>query len=320
MIARSRFAPAIAAIALSIACADGRPPTPHPLTDPAVAALDGFASGTEAVNGTTLHYVRGGTGPAVVLLHGFPQDWYEYHELMPRLAKRFTVVAADLRGVGGSAATRDGYDAANLAEDIHQLAQKLELGRAYVVGHDLGGIVAYALARLHPDAIRGVMILDVPLPGIAGWEQIESDPALWHIGFHQTRDLPERLVAGRQAIYFDHFFAGSAVDPDAIDDRDVAHYAGAYASVEQLRAVFEMYRALPANAEFNAAQREAIAVPLVLAGGDNGFGPLLPRIADALRRHGWSDVTTELIEHSGHYVADEQPEQVAELIERHASR
>jgi hypothetical protein len=82
--------------------------------DAAVAELgEGFVSGTAKVNGTTLHYVRGGTGPAVILIHGFPQDWYEFHKIMPRLAKKFTVIAVDLRGVGGSAATPDGYDAAN---------------------------------------------------------------------------------------------------------------------------------------------------------------------------------------------------------------
>ena len=93
------------------------------MADPAVAALgSGFVSDTAQVNGTTLHYVRGGAGPAIILLHGFPEDWYAYHRIMPQLAKQFTVVAVDLRGIGGSAATAGGYDAANMAEDVHQLA------------------------------------------------------------------------------------------------------------------------------------------------------------------------------------------------------
>jgi alpha-beta hydrolase superfamily lysophospholipase len=125
---------------------DQQPTTPA--IDPAVAALGaGFVSSRANVNGTTLHYVRGGSGPAVILLHGFPQDWYEYHQVMPRLAQRFTVVAVDLRGIGGSRATPGGYDAANLAEDIRQLAQQLHLERPYIVGHDMGAIVAYAFAR-----------------------------------------------------------------------------------------------------------------------------------------------------------------------------
>src|SRR5204863_9898911 len=82
----------------------------------------GFVSATAKVNGATLHYVRGGKGPPVILIHGFPQDWSEYHAIMPRLAQRFTVIAVDLRGIGGSAAA-GGYDASNMAEDVRQLAE-----------------------------------------------------------------------------------------------------------------------------------------------------------------------------------------------------
>jgi predicted alpha/beta-fold hydrolase len=98
--------------------------------DPAVSELgNGFVSSTAKVNGTTLYYVHGGAGPSVILLHGFPEDWFEFHKLMPRLANNFTVIAVELRGIGGSAASPGGYDAANMAEDIHQLARQLKLER-----------------------------------------------------------------------------------------------------------------------------------------------------------------------------------------------
>ena len=80
----------------------------------------------------------------VIALHGFPEDWYEYRRVIPRLAGQFTVMAVDLRGLGGSAVTTDGYEAANMAEDVHQLAERLHLGHVYLVGHDIGGMVAYA--------------------------------------------------------------------------------------------------------------------------------------------------------------------------------
>jgi pimeloyl-ACP methyl ester carboxylesterase len=288
---------------------------------PAVAKLgEGFASGTASVNGTVLHYVRGGSGPAVVLLHGFPQSWYEFHQVMPRLAERFTVVAADLRGIGGSKATAGGYDAANMAEDIRQLAQALDLERPYVVGHDIGGIVAYAFARRYPDEIRGVMILDVPLPGIEPWDEVTADPLLWHINFHQTPDLPEQLIAGRQAIYFRHFFRLGTVDPAAIGEAEAARYVAAHAAPEQLRAAFEMYRAFPANAAFNTSQRATLDLPLVMAGGAQSFGPLLPELAETLTRYGWTDVTVQIMENGGHYLPDEKPDAVAALIERHAPK
>jgi pimeloyl-ACP methyl ester carboxylesterase len=132
---------------------------------------DAFVSRTANVNGTTLHYARGGRGPAVILLHGFPQDWSVFRRIMPRLARAFTVVAVDLRGIGGSTPAPNVYDAATLAEDIHQLARHLALEKPYIAGHDNGGTVAYALARLHPEAPRGVMILDVPIPGSPGMGQ-----------------------------------------------------------------------------------------------------------------------------------------------------
>ncbi len=206
--------------------------------DPGVAKLGkGFVSNTAQVNGTTLHYVRGGTGPAVILLHGFPQDWYEFHQIMPRLAKKFTVIAVGLRGVGGSAATPNGYDAANLAEEVHQLARRLRLERPYIAGHDIGGMVAYAFARLYPAQVRGVMILDVPLPGIEPWEEVKANPVLWHIGFHQTPNLPEKLIAGRQFVYFrEGSFNRFTANSSSITDADVTHYAKSYAAPKQLRA------------------------------------------------------------------------------------
>src|SRR5262249_59685391 len=114
-----------------------QPATVTRTTDPAVAALGGgFVSDRARVNGTVLHYVRGGSGPPVILLHGFPQDWYEYHQVMPRLARRFTVVAVDLRGIGGSTAAAGGYEGADLAGDLRPLSPQQRLGAARFRGSD----------------------------------------------------------------------------------------------------------------------------------------------------------------------------------------
>jgi pimeloyl-ACP methyl ester carboxylesterase len=274
----------------------------------------GFISATVKANGTILHYVRGGTGPAVILLHGFPEDWYESHRVMPGLAKRFTVVVVDLRGVGGSKPTPSGYDAANLAEDIHQLAMQLHLEHVYLVGHDIGGMVAYALARRYPQTARGVMILDVAFPGLEPWEEIQAHPAFWHIRFHQTQ-LPEKLVAGRQAIYFRYFLSEKH-----FSDANVAHYAESCRHPEHLRTAFAFYRAFSDDEKFYSEQRGAINLPFVLGAGElSPFAELVPRIAEAMRAHGCKNVSTEVIKRSSHYVAEEQPEAVGELIERYAS-
>jgi len=180
------------------------------------------------------------------------------------------------------------------------------------VGHDVGGMVAYAFARLYPETSRGVMLLEAPVPGLDSWEEVK---ARWHIRFHQTPDLPEQLLAGREAIYIRHFLD----DRNIFSDADVERYAKSYAAPEHLRALLEMYRAIPANEKFNAAQQSTIGVPLVLAPGENSpFVRLMPRLAEDLRVHGCADVKLEIIKNSVHYVVNEQPETVAELIQRYA--
>ena len=152
-----------------------------------------------------------------------------------------------------------------------------------------------------PGLGRGMQLKPNPLPGISI--------------FHQTPELPEQLLAGREAIYFRHF-----LDRDTFCDADVAHYARAYAAPGHLRARLEMYRAFPANEKFNASQRNAIGVPLVLAPGENSpFEKLMPSLAEALRAHGCTNVKIEVIKNSVHYVADEPPDAVVELIVRYAA-
>ena len=286
-----------------------------PATDAAVAELGaGFVSATVQASGT-LHYVRGGTGPAVILLHAFPEDWYEYHKVMPGLAKKFTVVAVDLPGIGGSTAKSGSYAAADMADDIHQLQEQLHLEHIYVVGHDIGGMVAYAFVRRYPEATRGAMLLEAPLPGIAPWNEIVGKAFAWHIHFQQVPDLPEELIAGRQAFYFRYF-----LDPQYFSDADVARYAASYAAPEHLHAAFQVYREFGANEQFNEELKGKFDVPLVLAvGGESPFLNDLPTMVAALRAHGCTRVTTGVIEGSNHYVADEQPALVEEFIEKYAS-
>ena len=216
------------------------------------------------------------------------------------------------RGVGGSTTMSGDSDAATMAEDVHRLAAALKLERVYVVGHDIGAMVAYAFVRRYPLTTRGTMILDVPLPGIAGWDEIQGHPAMWHVRFMQVPGLAEKLVAGRQADYFSRFFQFGNFTPG-----DVAHFVKAYATLAQLHAVFEMYRAFPANAQFNAAQSGPNDVPLLLAAGDGSpFAQLVPKMAESLRANRCAHVETGLVRGAVHYIVEDQPEAVADLIER----
>ena len=274
-----------------------------------------FVSSFATGNGTTLHYVLGGKGPALILIHGFPQDWYEYHAIMPRLAKQFTVIAVDLRGIGGSSAAAGGYDAANLAEDVHQLATALKLHLVYVVGHDIGGPVAFAFALRYPDTARGVMILDAVLPGVAGWDEIMASPYTWHIGFMQAPGLPEQLVPGHQDAFLGRFYTIGKFSP-----ADVAYYLKAYETPAQLHAVFEIYRAFPTNVEYNKAHLGANTLPLFIAFGEMSHqATMAPKLAAGLRDAGFTHVHTGVIPGANHYVVQDQPDEVAALIEQQAA-
>lgn len=300
---------------------EGEIPEPSAPTGPADVGLgESFRSLTVDADGRRLRYVRGGSGPLVVLVHGWPQDWTAWRHVMPALAKAFTVVAVDLRGVGGSQASDDGYDAASLTRDIHAVIADCSLGAAYVAGHDIGGMVAYAHARLYPDDVRGLMILDVALPGLDPWQGVEASPLLWHFRFHATPGLPEMLVASRQRAYFRDFVGRIALNAAAISEADIARYAHAYGTADQLRSGFAFYRAFSETGRFNDSRTEPLHVPIVLAGGDHATGQVNEIIATALRAKGAKTVMVHTIEDSGHFVVDEQPEQVIALIAGHGSR
>jgi pimeloyl-ACP methyl ester carboxylesterase len=282
-------------------------------TASAAAPPTGFTSSVETVNGVRIHYVRGGSGPPLLLIHGFPQDWSEYRPVLERLARRYTVVAPDLRGLGGSSGEGP-YDARTLADDVRRLAIKLDLDRPYVVGHDIGGQVAYAVIQLDPKFARGAMLLDAPIAGVDGWDESLNVAGVWHVAFMQTPKLPEQLLEGREAAFVDYFMGFSRF---SAAERAASH--AAYATPTQWRAALGIYRAFPQNARWNAAQRGPNPTPVVLATGEKSpFAGLLPRFAAGLGKAGFAQVETEHIAGAMHYVVGEQPEAVAALIEREA--
>lgn len=291
-----------------------------PAAEDALRSLGpGFVSGKVPVDGATLHYVRGGGGPGVILLHGFPEDWSAWRHVMSTLSRRFDVVAVDQRGIGGSVPASSDFDGAAMAHDLHRLAQALGLENPVIVGHDVGALIAYDFALLHPDATRGIIFIESLVPGVDPWDEMKVNPLMWHFGFLQSDPLAEQLLLGREAIFIREFIREGVIDPATVDSADVEQYARAHAGADHLRAAFGFYRTFPKSERFNAQHRGPAGVPLVVVAGEKCFAPLLPKMAEAFRAHGWTNVTTETIPNSSHYVLDEQPDAVARLIERHAS-
>jgi pimeloyl-ACP methyl ester carboxylesterase len=190
-----------------------------------------------------LHYATAGEGPAVVLLHGWPQTWFMWRGVIPGLATRYRVIAPDLRGLGDSSRPERGYDKKTLAQDVWRLAHEV-MGeeRLFVVGHDWGGPVAFALAARHRHAVRRVAAFDVPVPG-------DGTPVMfsnrWHHGLHWERDLPEELTSGREHVYLRFFYRTWGARPDAISEEAQLEYLRAYRQPGAMRAGFDLYRATP---------------------------------------------------------------------------
>jgi pimeloyl-ACP methyl ester carboxylesterase len=264
--------------------------------------------------GLRLHYVTEGEGPrTVVLLHGFPQTWWEWHRVLPALSERFRVVAPDYRGAGHSWRPHGGYDKRTMAHDIRRLVREhLAIdGEIALVGHDIGLMVAYAYAQAYRDELSHLVVVDAPLPGTAVFDRLRSDPRVWHFAFHTVRDVPELLVAGRERQYLRFFFDVRTSDPSAID-LDV--YAAAYEAAGAMRAGFEVYRAFDQDARDNreALERNGrLTVPVLAVGGAmSTSGPLV----EEMMREVAENVTGAIIPGTAHWVPEEQPAAFAEAL------
>jgi pimeloyl-ACP methyl ester carboxylesterase len=266
-----------------------------------------------------MHCVRAGAGqPTLVLLHGWPQSAYAWRNVLPSLASRFTVLAVDLRGVGGSSVPGSGYDKRTLAQDIKALVDRLELTGVVIVGHDVGAMAAYEYARAFTAETNGIVVLDTPLPGVPGWDLATSAFPAWHIGFHRDvnheQGIADTVIDGHQAFYFRSFIDRFAAHPGRIDDAAVQVYASAYAAPSRLRAGFEMFRALPLDVQSNLAHSGDLPVPILLAFGEYSYASVLGTVADGLRSASAHDVRTAVISDCGHWPAEEKPEELVGVI------
>lgn len=271
---------------------------------------DGFEFGEVELDDGHVGYVIGGQGPTLVLLHGWPQSWYEWHGVMPELAADYTVIAPDLRGIGRSAPAEGGFDKVSMAGDLRGLLTALELEQeAILVGHDIGGMTAYAYATEYPGEVSKLVIADVPLPGIDPFDQVAADPRAWHFGFHQGEEgIAETLVEGQEYEYLRWFIDHVGFADDAISDEDVEVFADAYREEGALTAGFEWYRAFPVDAERNVANDTQLTTPILVMGGEYSAGPFLSYFEQAIEAKHGAPVDTLQIDGAGHWLPEEQPE------------
>ena len=272
---------------------------------PAVAEVKPFPSSfrTQEIktDGATLHVRIGGSGPGVVLIHGFGDTGDMWEPLAAELAKSHTVVVPDLRGMGLSSHPPEGYDKKTQAADIRAVLTQLHLDHADVVGHDIGTMVAYAYAARYPDKTDKLVVMDAPVPGIPPWDEIVRNPLLWHFDFGGP-DM-ERLVKGRERIYLDRFWNEFAGDPKKLDEAAREHYAALYALPGAMHSAFAQFRSIRQDARDNiASMATKLTMPVLAIGGEKSFGAN----EAIVMRNAATNVTEVVIPNAGHWLMEEQ--------------
>jgi pimeloyl-ACP methyl ester carboxylesterase len=273
-----------------------------------------FSHHMASVNGIQMHYVIGGQGDPIVLLHGWPETWYAWHKIMPALAKNYTVIAPDLRGLGDSSKPPTGYDGKTVAEDIHQLVTQLGFKTIFLVGHDIGALIAYPYAAEHPTEVTRLAVWEAPIPGFVP----PGRPPLWWVPFHQTPEVPEALVQGKEKEYLSWFYQNLAYNPAAITQEAINEYVSKYSAPGGMRAGFEYYRAILQDAMQNQNYSKTnLTMPVltlqggyILVFGGNGTMSSIEYSMKQLAQN----VTSITVPNSGHWIAEEQPVFLVKLL------
>jgi len=276
---------------------------------------DSFRAQNIRTDGATLYVRVGGHGPAIVLLHGFGDTGDMWAPLAADLARDYTVIVPDLRGMGLSSQPSGGYDKLTQAADIRSVVMKLGQDRAVVVGHDIGTMVAYAYAMRYPDKTEKLVVMDAPIPGVPPWDSIVRMPALWHFDFGGPD--AERLVAGRERIYLDRFWNEFAGDSTKIDEGTRKHYAKLYARPGAMHAAFAQFAAIRQDAEDNkSAMAKKLTMPVLAIGGEKSFGAT----EAVVMRNAATDVSELVVPNAGHWLMEESPTSVIGAIRAFLSR
>jgi len=262
-----------------------------------------FAVRAIATNGVTIHVRTGGSGPAVVLLHGYGETGDMWAPLAADLARDHTVIVPDLRGLGLSSKPKGGFDKKTQAGDVSGVLAALKVERVDVVAHDIGNMVAFQFAAQYPEQVRQMVLIDAPVPGVGPWEEILKNPLLWHFRFGGP-DM-ERLVAGRERIYLDRFWNEFSASPDRFSEAARRHYARLYALPGAMHSGFAQFAAFDQDAIDNQAflAKGKLTMPVLALGGEKSFGTTMAKIMQFAA----ADVRGGVVPDSGHWIMEENP-------------
>jgi len=265
----------------------------------------------ETVREVELSYTIQGKGPVALLIHGWPQTQDAWRHVVPLLTDYHTVITVDLPGIGNSGPSKEGYSKKELARYIHDLIVKLGYSKIAVIGHDIGGQVAYAYAKQYSAEVEAAVIIDVPIPGLTGWEQERGKWPRWHFAFHQQKDLPEILVKNNVAPYLNYFFQGLSYNKQVLNDAEVRPFIEAYSNETTLHAGFELYRAFEQDAEDNKNLLPKLKMPVLAIGGEHSRmkDAVYEQLEEAAER-----LIRDVAPHCGHFIPEENPDWLATRI------
>ena len=276
------------------------------------ALPSGFTAAAIATPGGELFVQTSGSGPAVVLLHGYVQSGDMWGPLAARLRERHTVIVPELRGLGRAPRPVAGYDTWTQALELHAVVEALGFDRAVIVGHDLGGMVAYAYAAVYRAEVTRLVVMEAAPPGIPPWSAIASMPGVWH--FHFRGPEAERLVEGRERIYFDRFWNAFAAEPSAIGDAIRDHYARQYAAPGAMRAGFAHFAAFDQDVRDNQESGSIkLTMPVLAIGGASADRAFSATTAAAMREIA-VDVHEVIVPKAGHWLLEENPAVVVKAV------
>jgi len=264
------------------------------------------------VNGVRIHYLKSGNGKTpLVLIHGFGDDARMWIPLFADFGKDYTIVAPDLRGLGQSPREKSGYDKKTAAVDIHELVKSLGYSDIYLVGHDIGMMVAYAYAAQFPSEVKKLALMDAPIPGVGDiWEKINTNPALWHFHFVNSPVALE-LVKGRERVFLEHVWQSFGGDLGKFKEEEKRMYARSYAQPGVMRDAFEYFKAFePGDAEDNRNfARTKLPMPLLVIEGEKGMNGALAVQAALI-----SDHVKAIKFPSGHWLMEEKPAETSAAL------
>lgn len=266
---------------------------------------------TIETNGTRLNVAVGGTGAAVLLLHGFPHTWRVWDRVMPTLLASNRVIAPDLRGLGGSARERSGYDARNIATDLVGVLNALGEPTATVIAIDASVPPAFMLGLEYPDRVTRLVLMEGTIGRLPGAEDFFQAGPPWWFGFHSALGLAENVLVGHEQEYVDYFLQAGMTDPTQIPEDVRAAFGNAYSGADALRAAFEHYRVMPHNAQQIAeATGRARLVPPTVAVGGRVVGEATARQLAPITDY----LTSHLLPGAGHIIPLDAPEALLTLL------